>query len=394
MAIEEPYMGIRRKICVVTGTRADYGLLFWIMKGIKVDTELELQVVATGMHLSPEFGLTYREIEEDGFCIDRKVEMLLSADTPSAIAKSTGLGMIGFADAFAELKPDVIVVLGDRFEILAAAFAAMVGRIPISHIHGGETTIGAFDEAIRHSITKMAWWHFVAAEEYKNRVIQLGEDPRRVYLVGGMGVDGIKKTELLSKPELEKSIESKFFKKNLLVTYHPVTFEHGTTEKQFYGLLSYLGKLADTKVIFTLSNSDTHGRIINSMIDAFVKAHPTKSIAFASMSQLNYLSTLQFVDGVIGNSSSGLLEAPTFKIGTINIGDRQKGRLKADSVIDCEPDEESIEMAIKTLYSKNFQERLKTVKNPYGGGNASDKIIEVLKREPLPKEMKKEFYDL
>lgn len=384
----------KRKICVVTGTRAEYGLLYWLMKSIMDDPELELQVIATGMHLSPEFGMTYKEIEKDGFKIDKKIELILSADTPTAISKSTGLGIISFADAFADLKPDVVVVLGDRYELLAASTAAMFARIPIGHIHGGETTVGAFDEAIRHSITKMAWWHFVAAEEYQKRVIQLGEDPQRVFLVGGMGVDGIKKTKLLNRSELERTIRFKFGEKNLLVTYHPVTLEKKTSQKQFNDLLGCLNKLDDTKIIFTLSNSDTDGRIINGMIHSFVDAHPSTTKAFTSMGRLNYLSTLQFVDAVVGNSSSGLTEAPTFKIGTINIGDRQKGRLKADSVIDCEPSERVVREAIVRLYSREFQEKLLQVRNPYGDGNATEKIMDVLKTNPIPKELKKEFFNL
>ena len=383
-----------RKICVITGTRAEYGLLRWVMDGIQNSAKLDLQVIATGMHLSPEFGLTFRQIEKDGFKIDKKVEMLLSDDTPTAISKSTGLGMIGFADAFDDLKPSLVIVLGDRYELLAASTASLFSRIPIAHIHGGETTTGAFDEAIRHSITKMAWWHFVAAEEYKKRVIQLGENPQRVYLVGGMGIDGIKKTKLLSKSKLEKAIEFKFSEKNLLVTYHPVTLENKTSQKQFSVLLDCLDKLDDTNIIFTLSNSDTDGRIINQMIYSFVESHPSHTRAYTSMGQLNYLSTLQFVDGMVGNSSSGLAEAPTFKIGTINIGDRQKGRLKADSVIDCVPTEESINKAINTLYSKDFQKILPMIENPYGKGDTTEKIIEVLCNTPIPEELKKEFYDL
>jgi GDP/UDP-N,N'-diacetylbacillosamine 2-epimerase (hydrolysing) len=384
----------KRKICVVTGSRAEYGLLCWLMKSIKEDLKLELQIVATGTHLSPEFGLTYREIENDGFKIDKKVELLLSSDTATAVAKSTGLGVIGFADAFADLRPDIVIVLGDRFECLAAAIAALFARLPIGHIHGGETTEGAFDEAIRHSITKMAWWHFVAAEEYQNRVIQLGEDPKRVYLVGGLGVDGIKKSRLLGRPELEKSLGIHFGTRNLLVTYHPVTLEKDTAQLQFAALLGCLAKLEDTKIIFTLSNADTGGRAINGMIHAFVETYPSMAKAFTSMGQLNYLSTLQFVDAVVGNSSSGLMEAPTFKIGTINMGDRQRGRLKADSVIDCAPNERAIRNALKRLYSRNFREKLSMVRNPYGDGNATEKILEILKTEPIPQELKKEFYDL
>jgi len=384
----------KRKICVITGTRADYGLLFWLMKSIKDDTNLELQIVATGMHLSPEFGLTYKEIEKDGYHIDRKVEMLLSADTPSAISKSTGLGLIGFGDAFAELKPEIIILLGDRFETFAAAIAGTFARIPIAHIHGGETTTGAFDESIRHSITKMSWWHFTAAEEYQNRVIQLGEFPDRVFLVGGLGVDGIKKSKLLSKNKLSETTGISFGSKNLLVTYHPVTFEKETTKQHFQSLLDVLGDLDDTYIIFTAPNADTDGRIIMQMIKDFVLRHKDRSIFITSMGPLNYLSTLKYVDGVVGNSSSGLAEVPSFKIGTINIGDRQHGRLKAESVINCKPTKESIEYALNTLYSYNFQNMLKGVKNPYGVGNATKKILNILKTHPTPKELKKEFYDL
>ena len=384
----------KKKICIVTGARAEYGLLRWIMDGIDESDTLDLQVIATGMHLSPEFGLTYKEIEKDGFNIDKKVEMLLSADTPSAISKSTGLGLFGFADAYNELNPDIVVVLGDRFEIMAASLAALFEAIPIAHIHGGETTQGAFDEAIRHSITKMAWWHFVAAAEYEKRVIQLGEDPKRVFNVGGLGVDAIKRTKLLSKKDLMDKTGIKFSKKNLLITYHPVTLEKQTSEQNFQILLEVLDDLKDMYLIFTMPNADADGRIIKNMINKFVINNPKKSISFTSMGSLNYLSTLQFIDGVIGNSSSGLAEVPSFKIGTVNIGDRQKGRLKAISVIDCEPTKTSIKQAIKTLFSKNFQMILPKVDNPYGEGKATEKIIKILENGSAPGELKKEFYDL
>ena len=347
------------------------------MKGIKDDLDLVLQIVVTGMHLSPEFGLTYSEIEKDGFSIDKKVEMLLSADTPTAISKSTSLGMIGFADAFAELQPDIVMVLGDRFEIFAASISAMFARVPIGHISGGEKTEGAFDEAIRHSITKLAWWHFVAAKEYCKRVIQLGEDPERIFDVGGLGVDAIRKAKLLSQKELIKDTGIKFDKKNLLITYHPVTLEKQSSQKHFQALLDVLNDLKDVYLIFTMPNADSDSRIIKQMIDEFVSIHKQRSISFTSMGHLNYLSTLQFVDGVVGNSSSGLPEVPTFKIGSVNIGDRQKGRLKSKSVIDCEPTEKSIKKAIEILYSRDFQNILPTVENPYGNGNASEKIIEI-----------------
>jgi len=384
----------KRKICVVTGTRAEYGLLRWLMDGINKSTKLDLQIVATGMHLSPEFGLTYQEIENDGFKIDKKIEMLLSADTPSSISKSTGLGLIGFADAFYELNPDIVIVLGDRYEVLVASLAAMFGNIPIAHIHGGETTAGAFDEAIRHSITKMAWWHFVAADEYEKRVIQLGENPERVFNVGGLGVDTIKKTNLLSKDELMIKAGIKFGKKNLLITYHPVTLENKTSQQDFKSLLDVLSKIKDIYLIFTMPNSDSDGRVIKKMINDFVFNQSERSISFTSMGSLNYLSTLQYVDGVVGNSSSGLAEAPTFKIGTINIGDRQKGRLKAESIIDCEPTKKSIRLAIDKLYGHKFQNDIHSVQNPYGDGDAIEKILDILLNEDIPKEMKKEFYDL
>jgi len=384
----------RRKICIVTGTRAEYGLLYWIMKGIQNDPALDLQIIVTGMHLSPEFGLTFQEIINDGFFINNKVEMLLSGDRPSAISKSTGLGMIGFADAFEELKPDIVTLLGDRYELLAAASTALFANIPIAHISGGETTTGAFDEAIRHSITKMGWWHFVAAKEYKKRVIQLGEDPNRVHHVGSISIDNIKKTKLLNKTNLEKLLGLKFKKKNLIMTYHPVTLEKESSKNNLQSLLNVLDKLNDTYIIFTEPNADTDNRIIKRMIKKFVLSHKKNSISFASMGRLNYLSALQFVDGVIGNSSSGLTEAPTFKIGTINIGDRQNGRLKADSIIDCTSEEESIFDAVKTLYSSQFQNNLKKINNPYGVDNTTEKIISVLKNSKIPKNLKKKFYNL
>ena len=384
----------RRKICIVTGTRAEYGLLYWIMKGIQNDPALDLQIIVTGMHLSPEFGLTFQEIINDGFFINNKVEMLLSGDRPSAISKSTGLGMIGFADAFEELKPDIVTLLGDRYELLAAASTALFANIPIAHISGGETTTGAFDEAIRHSITKMGWWHFVAAKEYKKRVIQLGEDPNRVHHVGSISIDNIKKTKLLNKANLEKLLGLKFKKKNLIMTYHPVTLEKESSKNNLQSLLNVLDKLNDTYIIFTEPNADTDNRIIKRMINKFVLSHEKNSISFSSMGRLNYLSALQFVDGVIGNSSSGLTEAPTFKIGTINIGDRQNGRLKADSIIDCTSEEESIFDAVKTLYSSQFQNNLKKINNPYGVDNTTEKIISVLKNSKIPKNLKKKFYNL
>lgn len=382
-----------RKICVVTGTRAEYGLLYWLMKEIQSDAQLELQIIVTGMHLSPEFGLTYKEIEKE-FKIDKKIEMLLSSDTSVGISKSMGLAQISFAEAYEELNPDIVVVLGDRFEIFSAASAAMIARIPIAHIHGGETTEGAFDEAIRHSITKMSHLHFVATEDYRRRVIQLGEAPERVFNCGAPGLDSVAKLRLLEKDEFEKAIGFKLGMKNLLVTFHPATLEKCTAENQFQQLLDALDELTDTSVIFTKANADTDGRAINKMIDDYVASHNDRTIAFTSMGQLRYLSALQYVDAVVGNSSSGLIEAPSFKIGTINIGDRQKGRIKANSIIDCLPEKEAIVGALKKLYSSSFQSELSNVTNPYGEGGASVKISATLRSISLSNILKKRFHDL
>jgi GDP/UDP-N,N'-diacetylbacillosamine 2-epimerase (hydrolysing) len=382
-----------RKICVITGTRAEYGLLRWVMQDIKDDSELTLQVIATGMHLSPEFGLTYREIEQDGFQIDRKVEMLTSSDTPVGIAKSMGLGLIGFADALNELRPDLIVVLGDRFEIFAAVAAALVARLPVAHLSGGETTEGAFDEAFRHSITKMSHLHFVAVEKYRQRVIQLGEQPERVFLVGGLGIDNIKRLNLLDRAELEASLGLKLGQKNLLITFHPVTLETATAADQMTELLAALAELRDTQLIFTLPNADTDGRCLIKMVEQFVAQHPNAR-AYTSLGQLRYLSCIAHVDGVVGNSSSGLAEVPSFKKGTINIGDRQRGRLQATSVLNCEPNRSDIAAALQRLYSVKFQESLSEVRNPYGEGGASEKVVKTIKHYAIDGIAKKFFYDL
>jgi len=383
----------RRKICVVTGSRAEYGLLYWLMKEIDADSELELQIIATGMHLSSEFGNTYQQIESDGFVIDKKVDIDLSDDSETGISRSMGLGIIGFASAFNDLKPNLCIVLGDRFEIFSAVSAAMIAKIPIAHLHGGEVTEGMIDEAIRHSITKMSHFHFVATQIYENRVIQLGENPNRVFNFGGLGVDNIKQLKLLSRKSLEKVINFNFAEKNLMVTFHPVTLERSSAEIQFKELLLALDDLQDTKIIFTKANCDADGSIINSMIDNYVTEHDNTT-SFTTMGQLNYLSALQFVDAIVGNSSSGLLEAPSFKIGTINIGDRQKGRVMADSVINCLPKKENIIKSIERMYSKDFQNIIKNTKNPYDSGGASKKIFRVIKDINLEGVLKKPFYEL
>ena len=382
-----------RKICVITSTRADYSLLRWLMEDIRKSTELKLQIVVTGMHLSPEFGFTANDVENDGFTFDSKVEMLLSSDTSVGVTKSMGLGLISFADVFANLEPDLVLVLGDRYEIFAAVSAAMIACIPVAHLHGGETTEGAFDEAIRHSITKMSHLHFVAADAYRQRVIQLGEDPHRVFHVGGLGVDNLAKVKLLERSELEASLDFKFGHRNLLITFHPSTLDKNAVADQMTELLSALETLKDTTLIFTIPNADTGGRTIIKMVKDFVLKHPRAKV-FSSLGQLRYLSVLDQVDGIVGNSSSGLAEAPSFKKGTINIGDRQKGRLRANSIIDCDPVHESIVAALSYMYSDEFNVILKDSVNPYGTGGASERIVKVLKSYPLEGILKKIFYDL
>ncbi|MCO5949291.1 UDP-N-acetylglucosamine 2-epimerase [Mucilaginibacter flavidus] len=384
----------KRKICVVTGTRADYGLLYWTINGLHNDPAIELQILVTGMHLSPEFGLTYKQIEADGFFINQKIEILLSSDSPVGISKSIGLGVIGLADAYQILTPDIVLLLGDRFEIFSAAIAATMARIPIAHCHGGESTEGVIDEPIRHSITKMSHLHFSSTDEYRKRIIQLGEQPDFVYNVGALGIENINRLDLLSREDFEKSIEFSLRKRNVLVTFHPVTLENATAEIQFKKLLEALDDLRDVAIIFTKANADTDGRIINQLIDEYTTRHSDKAVAFTSLGQLRYLSAMQFMDAVIGNSSSGLIEAPSFKIATINIGDRQHGRIKAQSVIDCEPTFTEIKKAIDKAFSQEFRDSLKLVENPYGRNNSSADIISVLKSTALDNLLKKEFYNL
>ena len=382
-----------RKICVVTSTRAEYGLLYWLLKEIVADSELKLQIIVTGMHLSPEFGLTYKEIEKE-FKIDKKIEILSSSHTSLDICAEMARVYEKFAPALAELKPDILVLLGDRYEIFGVAGVASIMQIPIAHIHGGETTQGAFDEAFRHSITKMSHIHFAATNEYANRIIQLGEDPSRVFNVGGPGIENIKKLNLLNKDEFEKSIKFKLAKKNILITFHPATLENSSAREQFNELLNALDELEETNFIFTKANSDTDGDVINKMIDEYVSENSQKAVAFVSLGQLRYLSAIKFVDIVLGNSSSGLTEVPSFKKTTINIGDRQKGRIKATSIIDVSPVKEEILSAIKRAYSKEFEQILKDTTNPYDGGNPSKKMVKILKEIELEGILKKKFYDV
>ena len=381
------------KICVITGSRADYGLLHFVMQGIKNDPVLTLQIIATGMHLSPTFGHTFKEIESDGFKIDYKVDILSNVDDGYSIAESMGQGLIGFAKALNELNPDLVLVLGDRFEIFSAVAAALVAKIPVAHIHGGEVTIGAFDDAMRHSITKMSHLHFVATKSYRNRVLQLGEDPKKVFLVGGLGVDAIKQVKLLARKELERSLNLEFGPRSLLITFHPATLDETKAELQMEQLLLALKDLTSTTLIFTAPNADTGGHSILRLIEGFVNAN-SNAYLFESLGQLRYLSCVAQVDGVVGNSSSGLTEVPSFKKGTINIGDRQTGRELASSVINCEPNRLAINEALEKLYSSNFQETLLKTINPYGEGGASREIVRILKETPLQGITKKAFYDL
>lgn len=382
-----------RKICVITGSRAEYGLLSGLMYAIKNDPELELQVIATNMHLSPEFGLTYKCIEEDGFTIDKKVQMLISSDTANATAKSVGLGFMGFADAYEDLNPDLIVVLGDRYEIISAVSTALFYKIPVAHLHGGEISEGAYDDCIRHAVTKMSHLHFTSTEAYRQRVIQLGEDPQRVFNVGAPGIENIKKVPLMSKSELEATLDGfKLGDKTLLVTYHPVTLENSTAAEQTQNLLAALDEMSDSKVIFTLPNSDTDGRIIIQLIQEYASRNKDRVVAFQSLGLRRYLSALQYVKAVVGNSSSGIIEVPSFGIPTLNIGDRQKGRIAADSVFHCGTSKSEILNGLRKVLSPGFVSG--KVENPYEGANTVEDILKVIKNYPLEGVIQKRFYNM
>ncbi|MBM3703297.1 MAG: UDP-N-acetylglucosamine 2-epimerase (hydrolyzing), partial [Actinobacteria bacterium] len=354
----------------------------------------EVKIITTGMHLSPEFGLTYKEIEKDGLAIDEKIEILLSSDTPVGISKAMGLGMISFSEAYERLKPDLIIGLGDRFELFSSVAAAMVSRIPVAHLHGGESTEGAIDEPMRHAITKMSHIHFTSTEFYRKRVIQLGENPLTVFNVGAIGLDNLKNLKLLTKKQLEKELNFNFGEKNIIFTFHPITLEKDTSLNHITEIFKALDRFKDIKIIFTKGNADTGGRIINELIENFVIKNPGRSVVFTSLGQLRYLSTLQFVDAIVGNSSSGIIEMPSFKKATINIGDRQRGRIKASSVIDCYPKEKDIVDAINKVYDDEFQKALKKVINPYWQGGATEIIIDKLKTIELSNILKKQFYDI
>lgn len=386
---------MRKKICVLTATRSEYGLLRSVIKQLSEDKYFDVKIVATGAHLSPDHGLTYKEIEADGVLIDKKIEILLGSDTPSSISKAMGLAIIGFADYFLESKPDGLIVLGDRYETLAVCIAAMNAQIPIFHLYGGETTEGAIDEAIRHSITKMSYLHFTTTQAYRNRVIQLGESPDRVFAVGATGVENILSESLMSKSELEDSINFKLDKDFAVVTFHPVTLEDSSAESQIKELLSALDYFKDFKFIITKANADADGRIINKYLDDYSKTNKN-TIVIDSLGMKRYLSALKYAKLVIGNSSSGIVEVPSFKIPTVNIGDRQKGRIQAKSIINCKPEKEDIIIAIEKALSAEFLLDIKTCENPYQGENSSYKIVSYIKEffKNNKIDLKKNFYDI
>lgn len=385
---------MKKKVSILTASRAEYGLLKPIIKKMNTVKDFDVRVVVTGAHLSPEFGLTYEEIEKDGFRIDNKIEILLSSDTPSSISKSMGLAMISFADYFNKLNPDLLIVLGDRYETLAVAMVALNQKIPIAHLYGGETTEGAIDESIRHAITKFSYLHFTSTEDYRRRVIQLGENPDRVYNVGALGVENILNEKLLSKEKLEDELKINLTKPYAIVTFHPVTLENNSSKGQIEALLEACKTYTNMNFIFTKANADSEGRIINQIIDKYALENDN-IVSFTSLGMIKYLSALKYSSMIIGNSSSGLIEAPSFGIPTINIGDRQKGRMQASSVINCEPNREEIKRAIEKALTEFFIKKARETVNPYGNGNTSGKIVEVVKEYVLNNKinLKKKFYD-
>ncbi|MEZ9663923.1 UDP-N-acetylglucosamine 2-epimerase [Vibrio cyclitrophicus] len=385
-------MQTHKKVAVFTGTRAEYGLLFWLLKDIQSDPDLTLQLLVSGMHLSPEFGDTYKQIEKDGFQIDEKIEILLSSDSPVGTAKSMGLGVLGFADALSRLAPDVLVILGDRFEALAAAQTAMILRIPIIHLHGGEITEGAYDDAFRHAITKLSYLHGTSTDEYRNRVIQLGESPERVKNVGAIGLDHLNRGSFMTISELSESLNFDLTGPYFVVTYHPVTLGDESPEDSFQALLDALDEYPNHQIILTYPNADDGGRRIIPMLEAYAAKQPSRVLAIPSLGQIRYLSSVKHAAAVIGNSSSGIIEVPAFDVPTVNIGSRQKGRLAAKSVLNCEPSLASITEAISDAVKRNYKLDGETIINPYGQGDTSAQVIEMLKS--LRFERSKAFHDL
>ena len=384
------------KICFITGSRADYGLLSNLMGLVKNERKFQFQLIVTGSHLSKSHGLTYKEIIKDKFKINYLINLGINKknNKPENVCNSMSSAIKKISEKLKFLKPDLIILLGDRYEIFAACAAAHVHQIPICHLHGGELTRGSIDDSFRHSITKMSNIHLVANKKYANRVKQLGENPKNIFIVGGFGVDLIKKIKLLKKEKIENNLGFKFGKKNLLVTFHPETVTNSNSKNDFLQILKAINKFKDIKIIFTKSNADANSAIINKMIDKFSTKNKSRCVAFISMGQLNYISTLNVVDGVLGNSSSGLMEVPTFKKATINVGYRQMDRMKASSVIDVKPSSKQIIKAIKKIYSNNFKKMLYKSKNPYGKGGASLKAIKILKKKFFNKFNEKKFFDI
>ncbi|XOV79205.1 MAG: UDP-N-acetylglucosamine 2-epimerase [Aestuariibacter sp.] len=381
-----------KKIAVFTGTRAEYGLLYWVLKDIAADEVLELQLIVSGTHLSPHFGNTISQIQKDGFEIAAEVDMLLSSDTATGTVKSMGLATIGYADALARLKPDAMVLLGDRFEALAMAQTAMIMKIPLLHIHGGEITEGAYDDAIRHAITKLSHYHFTSNSEHRNRVIQLGESPERVFDVGAIGLDHIHRSQFFTVPELAKSIDFPLHQPYFLVTYHPVTLADESPLEAIDNLIFALSQFQDHQVIITYPNADDGGHGIIKKLRLFAAENRQKVFLTASLGQQRYLSAVKHAAAVIGNSSSGIIEVPSFGVPTVNIGSRQTGRAAAASVINCSESKQEISAALQKALSKEFSKTLDTVKNPYGQGNVSASIVNFLKNHEL--NVYKQFFDI
>lgn len=388
---------MKKKICVITGTRAEYGLLKNLLKNIKDDNQLELQLIITGMHLSPEFGLTYKIIEKDGFEIKDKIEILLSSDTDNGINKSIGLAMISFSESYSRLKPDMVIVLGDRYEILAATIAAYILKIPIAHISGGDITEGAYDDAFRHSITKMAYLHFPGTESSRKRIIQLGEAKERVFNFGDVGVENITKVKLYSKKELVERLNIGLKKKYFLVVMHSTTLDLLETQNQIKNLMKSLIKFKDYNFIFIKGNSDTNGREINNLIEEFHKKNINRVSIFTSLSIEEYLSLLKNSEGLVGNSSSGIIEAPSLEVLSLNIGERQRGREQASTTINCGISEQEITKGLEELIRRKRKLREEKIENPYKGENTSEKIVETIKEYLFGKKeinLKKKFYDI
>uniref|UniRef100_UPI0040483604 UDP-N-acetylglucosamine 2-epimerase n=1 Tax=Roseivirga sp. TaxID=1964215 RepID=UPI0040483604 len=384
--------GYKKKVAVFTGTRAEYGLLFWLLKDLQADAELQLQLLVSGTHLSPEFGETYRQIENDGFAIDEKIEILLSSDSAVGTAKSMGLGVLGFTDALARLKPDVLVILGDRFEALAAAQTAMILRIPVLHLHGGEITEGAYDDAIRHAITKLSYLHGTSTETYRQRVIQLGEAPDRVKNIGAIGLDHLKRGQFMDVSALSQSLGFELTQPYFLVTYHPVTLGQEAPETSFQTLLDALDAYPEHQVILTYPNADDGGRRIIPMLEAYAATNPKRVLAIPSLGQVRYLSAVKHACAVIGNSSSGIIEVPAFDVPTVNIGVRQQGRLAAKSVLHCKATQMDIEQAIKAAITRSYKADCEVIENPYGQGDSSAQVIAMIKSFHF--QPSKSFYDL